>query len=178
MTKYLEYLTPDRCYIIHRSKEYANTLGANLRTEPIYNSQFGVEKIDDAALQEWACAMPREGEQLGHPLFNPFVPTGRLRAVKAARIGGKPGKPQQIRGQNDRRSMVFFKKDDTFDQPYVWAKVTLLSNDLAFPANRASKTFIVMWLEMFNEECRELNYTATQAGVAFKSNWSGEAVSF
>ena len=47
--------------------------------------------------------------------------------------------------------MVWFKQDDQFDQPYVWAKVQLLSNDIGFPENTAAKTFIVMWIEMFKE---------------------------
>ena len=41
-----------------------------------------------------------------------------------------------------------------------------------------AKAFIVMWIEMFKEECRELNYTAEMASIEFKSNWTGDAVNF
>ena len=34
-----------------------------------------------------------------------------------------------------------------------------------------------MWLEMFKEQCRELNYTADQAGVRYKQSLT-EGISF
>ena len=83
-----------------------------------------------------------------------------------------------ILGQNPDESTVWFKQDDQFDQPYVWAKVHILCNDLGWPANKSLRGFIVMWLEMLKEEIRELNYTAEQAGIVFNSTWNGENVGF
>ena len=56
------------CFIVHRNKAHKDL--EDLRTEPIYNTQFKLKKIDDAVLDEWANAMPRPelGEVLGHPL--------------------------------------------------------------------------------------------------------------
>ena len=64
--KYMSYLTPQNCFIIHRNKAYKDE--EDLRTEPIYNTQFKLKKVDDAVLEEWANAMPKPGEVLGHPI--------------------------------------------------------------------------------------------------------------
>ena len=80
--------------------------------------------------------------------------------MKVEQTGEEPGKPKMIKGGNPNESEVWFKQDDSFDQPYVWAKVSLLCNDVNFPENRALKAFIVMWLKMLDEEVRELNYMA------------------
>ena len=42
--KFLDALTPDTCYIIHRSQGYKGEAG--LKVEPIYDSKFKVEKIE------------------------------------------------------------------------------------------------------------------------------------
>ena len=65
-----------------------------------------------------------------------------------------------IKGGKPNESELWFKQDDQFDQPYVWAKVSLLCNDANFPENKEMKPFISMWLKMVDEEIRELNYTA------------------
>ena len=93
MTEFLDLLTPYNCFVVHRCKDYAETLGANLRTETIYNTKFGLEKIDDATLEFWGISMPRKDEKLGYPPQNIFVPTGALKPVKGQLIGGQPGKP-------------------------------------------------------------------------------------
>ena len=83
-----------------------------------------------------------------------------------------------IRGENHGQSEVWFKQDDQFDQPYVWAKVSLLCNDVCFPENKAVKVFISMWLKMLDEEVRELNYMAAVAGINFNSTWNAENIGF
>lgn len=157
--EYLGFLTPRNCYVIHRNKQFAEY--EDLRTEPIYNSQYRVIAIAEEKLDEWAITLPRANEKLAHPLANKFVPKTILQAKKIQRDPElPPSKPVMLRGENANESNVWFKQDDTFDQPYVWAKVQLISTDAGFPENRAAKTFIVAWIEMFKEQCRELNYTA------------------
>ena len=40
------------------------------------------------------------------------------------------------------------------------------------------KAFIVMWLRMLDEEVRELNYMAAEAGISFNSTWNAENIGF
>ena len=83
-----------------------------------------------------------------------------------------------IKGGNPNESEIWFKQDDQFDQPYVWAKLSLLCNDAGFPESKAIKAFITMWRKMLEEAIRELNYAAEEAGITFKSTWNGESIGF
>ena len=80
--------------------------------------------------------------------------------MKIEQIGEQPDVPKMIKGGNQNESEVWFKQDDQFDQPHVWAMVSLICNDINFPENKTVKAFIVMWLKMLNEAFRELNYMA------------------
>ena len=53
----------------------------------------------------------------------------------------------------------------------------LHSADNGFPCVEA-RVFNVLWLEMFKESMRELNYVAFEAGLEFKLTWAGEALGF
>ena len=75
--EYLNYLTPQKCYIVHRDKAYAEKYKDDLQLEPIYKSFYRVEKIAEEKLNEWSEAMPRPGEDLDHPARNLFVPLRR-----------------------------------------------------------------------------------------------------
>ena len=114
--RYMTHQTPQNCFIVHRNKAHKDL--EDLRTEPIYNTQFKLKKIDDAVLDEWANAMPRPelGEVLGHPLQNTFVPTKTLTPVNI-QLGPDeaPGKPVLIQGKEAGESMVWFKQDDQFN---------------------------------------------------------------
>ena len=66
--KYLELMTPDRCYLIHRSAEFSNEEG--LETEEWYESKYKIESISDKHLKEWNEALPTEEDQLDHPPTN------------------------------------------------------------------------------------------------------------
>ena len=114
--KSLDMLSPSNCYIVHQSKNYA--AAGSLRIEPIYGTHFKSEKIPDELMQDWATAMPREGEVLDYPPPNMYVPTRIPQQRKASRNEGDSiGKPIKLQGDNDGKSDVWFKQDDQFDQP-------------------------------------------------------------
>ena len=75
--EYLNCLTPQNCYIIHRDKAYAEKFKDDLKVEPIYKSLYRVVKIADEKILEWENVMPRPGEDLNHPDKNLFVPHSR-----------------------------------------------------------------------------------------------------
>ena len=141
----------------HASKDYANE--SDLKTEPIYSTQFKIEAIDAALLESWANALPKEDELLDYPPPNVHVPSRIPQAFKAARNDDSPiGKPTQLRGAftGNPESEVWFKQDDQFEQPYVYAKVQLETNDLMFPVRVESHVFVSIWQEMLKEHIREL----------------------
>ena len=92
----------------------------------------------------------------------------------AKKINGMPGKPKKIK--EDEKSTVWFKQDDTHDQPYVWSRVEILCSDIDIMKDNFGKAFIVMWIEMFKERTRELNYMAKEAGVKFTIQWTTESL--
>ena len=53
----------------------------------------------------------------------------------------------------------------------------LFTADNNFPCVEA-RVFIILWLEMFKESIREINYSAKEASLDFKISWTGEAVRF
>ena len=112
--QFLDDLDPRQCYVIHRDQAYLKE--HDLKTEPIYGTQYLVEKINDHKLFMWSCGFPAHNEQVGHPPVNNFIPTKPLESmrVKVPKVV-KPGKPEQILGENIDESNVWFKRDDTFD---------------------------------------------------------------
>ena len=116
-------------------------------------------------LKEWNETLPTEEDQLDHPPRNQFAPQNIPNKRMAEKINGMPGEPKKIK--EDEKSTVWFKQDDTHDQPYVWSRVEILCSDIDIMKDNFGKAFIIMWIEMFKERTRELNYMAKEAGVKF-----------
>ena len=80
--KFLKELTPRNCYIISRNESYGSL--PNLQEEPIYGSKFKLEPIAEAYLDMFEKVMPDKaaGEEIFHPLENPFMPKQALVSKK------------------------------------------------------------------------------------------------
>ena len=81
-------MTPERCYIIHRSSEFSKEEG--LQTEEWYDSKYKIESISDQNLKEWNEALPTKDDQLDHPPRNKFAPK-EFPKIKMAERKGSPG---------------------------------------------------------------------------------------
>ena len=57
------------------------------------------------------------------------------------------------------RSTILFRQDTEFKQPLVWISMKLFSADNNFP-NVEARVFNVLWIEIFKESIREINYAA------------------
>jgi len=161
--------------MIHRDQEYKNE--TDLQIEPIYNTEYKIVKLDDAKLEAWAKSLPKQGEALGHPPPNTFVPKEKPQSSKVEN-DGEPAKPTKIQGDKPGESVVWFKQDDTFDHPYVWSKVELFCSDLSFPMNVEVKALMALWSQLLAEDIRELNYNAELAGLEFSTTWNDENLTF
>ena len=53
----------------------------------------------------------------------------------------------------------------------------LFSADNNFP-NVEARVFNILWIEMFKESIREINYAAKEANLDFTISWTGEAIKF
>jgi len=72
IASFARLLTPQACLFIYTSKVNAGI--DDLTVEHHYKTQCKHEPVPDAVLQEWTSAAPEDGELLGHPHKNEFMP--------------------------------------------------------------------------------------------------------
>ena len=141
-----------------------------MQTEPIYQTKFKKEAFAPDLLAQWAVSQPRANETLDYPAANPYVPKRFPKSRKMTRKEDQPiGKPVLLTGGDSAKAVsdVWFKQDDQFEQPYVYAKCKLETKDLMFPQTVESHAFLSCWQAMLEEHSRELRYTAGAAGIQF-----------
>ena len=100
---------------------------------------------------------------MDHPDKNKFAPTKIPELCKDAHGGNWSTQPYIL--YKDEKTVAWFKQDDTFDQPFVWSRVEILCSDIDIKKDLYGKAFIILWIEMIKENCRETNYNASEAGV-------------
>ena len=109
--------------------------------------------------------MPKEGEVLAYTPPNIFIPDSPVTPLKADRKNPNfSSNPEMIEFGD---STVFFKQDDSFDQPIVLVNVKIYCNDNNFPQNKKASCFLSLWQNMLEEHLRELKYTARVAIIEF-----------
>jgi len=131
--EYMNYLVPEDCIVYLQTQE--NKKRDGLMQEHYYGTEYKTEKFTDEFLTYLREAAPKDGEVLDNPVKNLFVPTEELKQNKAEREDpDEPGKPTQITdASHETKSTIWFKKDDSFEQPFVWAHVKIETNHLGFP---------------------------------------------
>ena len=100
---------------------------------------------------------------MDHPEKNKFAPTKIPELYKDVHGGNWSTQPYII--HEDEKTVAWFKRDDTFDQPIVWSRVEILCSDIDIKKDQYGKAFVILWIEMIKENCRETNYNASEAGV-------------
>lgn len=60
---------------------------------------------------------------------------------------------------------VWFKQDDTFEQPFVIIEGKVLTNDCDIALKLESQILSQLWNYMLEESMREMNYMAELAGT-------------
>jgi secreted Zn-dependent insulinase-like peptidase len=111
-------------------------------------------------------AQCQEGEVLGYPPPNDFIPN-KDPVINKLDLE-EPANPTLIRGKTEEeelaQSKVWFKQDDSFNQPFVWARVRLLTTDCDFSRTPKSLIFFSLWNHLMKECMREENYMSGLAG--------------
>ena len=169
-------MIPSTCMYALRSKKYEND--KDIKTEYYYKGKYKVEDIPQETLDLWAKALPKPGEDLDLAPENIFIPKELKLKNAPLPADGNPGLPRLILGDKPNESKVWFKQDDQFKQPYVFAVVKIFSTDNEYPQNIAAKVFLSLWQTMFNEHTRELKYTAQVAGILYEMTSSKDSFGF
>ena len=96
---------------------------------------FKKEPIPEELLNEWSTCLPQPDENLAYAAQNEFIPRMVPTSQRVpSSEDGIIGKPRLIQECGEAlESEVWFKQDDSFDHPYVFAKVKICTNDLNFP---------------------------------------------
>ena len=131
----LDYFKPDNMYAIYHSQLLKKEMESNpeaFQTERFYTKHFTVEELSDDYIQKLSEILPEEGMKLDFAPPNHYMPEiDNLKNMKKQRDDPeKPGVPKLL--ANDTNFEIWFKQDDTFDQPYIWINAKILTNDCNF----------------------------------------------
>ena len=122
-----------------------------MRTEPIYSTLFKTEAVPAELLESWATVLPGAEEALAYPPPNLYVPARMPQPCRAPRNEEDPiGKPVRVAMlEETSKSELWFKQDDQFEQPHIYAHVRIDTNDLNSPHTAESQIFSTLWQQMF-----------------------------
>eukprot|EP00347_Sterkiella_histriomuscorum_P004511 403360183 len=170
----LELMTPQNCFVIFQSKKNEKE-GDKLQKEKWYGTPYTIEKIEDQILGELAKKLPDPSMKLGYPPQNEFLPSV-LTEMKIPRDieNTKPAPPQKLSDS----PLLWYKQDDTFDQPYVSVNLKFQTIDCQYPSSALSQIFISMWRSCLNEHLRELTYMGQLAGISVNTGLAMEHISW
>lgn len=98
--------------------------------EKWYGTPFTKVKIADDFLAKLRTILPSPTEKIGYPPENLFIPT-KLDIKKRPRIldQEEPTLPSRICSS----PLVWFKQDDTFEQPFTFCDIKIETTDLLYP---------------------------------------------
>lgn len=161
----IEMFTPEKMIAVLSSKQFESDLEANperYQTEKWYQRKFAVDDMSKDFLKKLNDAVPEKSFDLDYPPKNEFIPNLEdLHNLKVTRkekqtpklILEKPG------------TKLFFKQDDTFDQPLIYASASIYVQDAGYPKTTMGYIYASLWNDMFYGYMREDNYMASLAGI-------------
>ena len=108
--------------------------------------------------------------KLGHAPPNKFMPNAEnLKNMKLDRENAKP----VIISKSDNFE-VWYKQDDSFEQPFVFIEGKVMTNDCDFPIKIESQLLTQLWKCMLMESLREMGYMAELAGTSLSLTVNSE----
>ena len=177
----LSLLVPENMYVTMQSKIFEKERAANpeaFKKERWYSKHFAIEQMSAQQMENLKKVMPLEGMKLGNAPPNQFMP--KLEELVTCKQERKdpdtPGIPVMI-AQNDSHEL-WFKQDDSFDQPFVVIHGKIITNDCNFPLTTESMMYTMLWEKMYSEHIREIQYCAEQAGIDSHMGLANEYIKF
>lgn len=120
----MSLLTPQNSFTVFQSKQNEKT-EQQLLVEKWYGSKYSFEKMSDDLIKELQLIMPDNLTQIGHPPVNKYMPYNLVQKKAEKGEEAKSSLPKLI----CKEPKVWFKQDDTFDQPFIMAKFKIRLND-------------------------------------------------
>eukprot|EP00268_Persea_americana_P025608 TRINITY_DN2493_c0_g1_i3.p1 TRINITY_DN2493_c0_g1~~TRINITY_DN2493_c0_g1_i3.p1 ORF type:complete len:451 (-),score=75.59 TRINITY_DN2493_c0_g1_i3:846-2198(-) len=152
--KVLDELTPDRVRIFWVSKKFEGSMGM---VEPWYGTEYSVEKITGAMIQQWVEAAPDVNLHLPSP--NVFIPNDL--ALKD--VQEKTNFPVLLRKTDFSR--LWYKPDTKFSTPKAYVKI-----DFNCPQSCYSPAAVVLtdvFTRLLMDYLNEYAYDAQVAGLHY-----------
>ena len=155
----LKLLSPDRGITLFVSQEVEKK-EKDLQIEKWYGTKWCKSKIDDDFIAKLSTILPSVGEKLDYPPVNKYIPK-QLIEKKVFRPEGKdPSLPLKI----SENPAIWFKQDDTFNQPFTYCELKVETTDCLYPLTPLSHVFSSLWNSCLSEALREIGYLAELAG--------------
>ena len=164
----LDMLAPENMYAIFTSPVVQKEKDASpgkFKQEYFYSTDFCIDEMGPETLERLSKVMPEPGMRLGNAPKNEFMPTAaKLVSVRADRVDkDKPSVPILI---EQPKYELWFKQDDTFEQPLVKISCQITTNSCGFPYSTESAVLAMLWQKLLSEHVRELDYMADLAGIS------------
>lgn len=184
----LALLTPENMFAVLFSQAVKKEYEAHpekFTREYFYQKDFTVEEISEEhaiRLREADVAQvypdhAKRNIKLGNAPPNKFMPSpDNLKSTKKERdASGKPGIPKLI--ENDKYAL-WFKQDDTFDQPIVKMICKIYTNDGGYPQTLRHLVLAKLWKKMLKQFVNEVSYMAQCAGIKANMSVTDEYLQF
>lgn len=176
----IRLLDPEQMFVAHWSPSFQKELEANpddFKKEYFYSKHFTVKMISDDEIKKLREASTKsvypdrdESEvKLGNPPENKFMPSPEnIKSMKVDRpADGKAALPKCIKEEGYN---IWFKQDDTFDQPLVKIACFMYTRDGGYPDSLRSILLAKLWKKCLKQHVNDMADMAFQAGI--KSNVS------
>lgn len=158
-------LSAEKMITVVTSKRFEGDLEANpekFKTEKWYQRKFAVEDMSEDFMEKLDNAVPGKSFDLDYPPKNEFIPN--LEDLQNLKVERKEKQtPKLILDKPGTK--LFFKQDDTFDQPLIYASANVYVEDAGYPKTTMGYVYAIMWNQMFYGSMREDNYMASLAGI-------------
>ena len=155
----LNLLTPERGIVMLVS-QIVEKQEKELKEEKWYGTKWCREKLDDELIAKMSKVMPGSEERLGYPPENKYIPKHLIEKKKPRPDGTEPALPVKI----SESPAIWFKQDDTFNQPFTFCELKLETTDCMYPLTPLSHVFSAIWNSCLSEALREIGYLADLAG--------------
>ena len=152
------------------------------QTEVIYNTKFHCEEIDKSLIEELSeitfDKIESESDKVHKSIFdyppkNNFIPYNIINLKSKEKESFK-----QIEVEGVTHCKAWYKRDDKFEQPKIDVILVLRTSDLNHHTDTKSKIFKKLWIDMNNENLREISYCAKLAKINYSIDSNAEGITF
>ena len=175
----LNEMTPENWLVFFSSKDNEEIAD---KTEVIYNTKFHSDDIEQSLLDELAgvtfesieSEFPKAHDNVfDYPPKNNFIPYNIQNLKSDAKEEFK-----LVNIEGIQNCKVWYKRDDSYEQPKINTRMVLRTADLNHNTDAKSKIFKKLWVDMIDENIREISYFANLAKIIYSIDSNAEGIAF